>query len=216
MNTIYTVAGIPYSAELYHFGIPGMKWGVRHEKEPVGRTGKFRDAASTRRSNMINSTNSEERKAQRRKRIKTAVKVGAVVGGSLLAAYGVKKLSESYANTDFHINMANKRREYRRNKEKQFRLENMLRGEQNRMHMAKPRRNQNRLNDKLDRKIQKAGGLEAYFTKQGFSMASWDTQNPIFKKKVSGTSLNDIDNGVAYVSNALKHYGYAAISKIRR
>ena len=36
MNTIYTVAGIAYSAELYHHGIKGQKWGIRRFQNPDG------------------------------------------------------------------------------------------------------------------------------------------------------------------------------------
>ena len=36
MHATYYIAGIPYSAELYHHGIKGQRWGVRRYTNPDG------------------------------------------------------------------------------------------------------------------------------------------------------------------------------------
>ncbi len=33
---VYYIGSVPYSDELYHHGIKGMHWGVRHDYEPKG------------------------------------------------------------------------------------------------------------------------------------------------------------------------------------
>ena len=48
--SIYYVAGIPYSSELYHHGIKGQKWGVRRFQNPDGTLtslGKIRYGSAT-------------------------------------------------------------------------------------------------------------------------------------------------------------------------
>lgn len=72
-----------YQDYLMHFGVPGMKWGVRKQR----LTSNVRVA----RSNKSPS----QQKAERKAKAKKAVKVGAVVAGSVLAAYGASKLIKS-------------------------------------------------------------------------------------------------------------------------
>lgn len=67
-------------SELYHFGVKGMKWGVRHERPTSG--------SSTRRKTRT------DKDSDRRARIKKAVKVGAAVTALGLAMYGAYKLGQ--------------------------------------------------------------------------------------------------------------------------
>ena len=67
--------------ELYHHGIKGMKWGVRHDKKP---TGKKRLKAT--------SSDTESSKKRLSDRQKRAIKIGAAVVGTALVAYGAYKL----------------------------------------------------------------------------------------------------------------------------
>ena len=97
MNTIYTVAGIPYSAELYHYGIKGQKWGIRRFQNPdksLTEAGRKRygsgksdsDPKSSRKSGM-----SEEKRAKLKK-----VAKGVAIGvGTAAAAYGAYKLAQN-------------------------------------------------------------------------------------------------------------------------
>ena len=72
------------SSELYHYGIPGMKWGHR----------KARPTVSIGRSRQ--SSPEHQAKVARRKK---AIKVGAAVVGTALAAYGTYKLAKYVQNT---------------------------------------------------------------------------------------------------------------------
>lgn len=95
MSTFY-VAGIAYSDDdIRHFGIPGMKWGVRHDYVPVGRGGKGSSVQSS--NDQRNSQQDYDRIQRRNQKLKTAVKVGAAVAITGLAVYGAYKLKNSGA-----------------------------------------------------------------------------------------------------------------------
>jgi len=77
--------------ELKHYGVLGMKWGKRkaqYYESTGGRSIKSK-------SNQTNSTGSAEQKLARRKK---AVKVGAAVVGTALAAYGTYKIAQHVSN----------------------------------------------------------------------------------------------------------------------
>ncbi len=62
---------------LMHYGVKGMKWGVRHDREPSGRQLK---------SKKFKLTNKQKR----------LIKAGLIVAGSSLALYGSYKLYKNY------------------------------------------------------------------------------------------------------------------------
>lgn len=68
-----------YPDYLMHYGIPGMKWGVRKQRVTSGKA---------KRRSSKGSMSEADKKARRRRNIKIA----AGVAGVALAAYGVNKL----------------------------------------------------------------------------------------------------------------------------
>ena len=67
----YMVAGLPYSAELYHHGIKGQKWGVRRYQNPDG---SLTPEGIRRYGTLENFQADMARKKERREAFKTAAK----------------------------------------------------------------------------------------------------------------------------------------------
>lgn len=87
------VRGALNEDELMHYGVPGMKWGHR-KAQNYQTTGIRARRAAGRYENNKSSADADYKKAQRRKKVKTAAKIGAAVAGTALAAYGTYKLAK--------------------------------------------------------------------------------------------------------------------------
>lgn len=77
-----------YPDYLIHYGVPGMKWGVRKQRVTRGKTNR-RSAKS--------SMSEEDKKARRRRNMKIA----AGVAGVVLAAYGAHKFKDFVNDTNW-------------------------------------------------------------------------------------------------------------------
>ena len=77
-----------YPDYLMHYGVPGMKWGVRKQRVTSSKTNR-RSAKS--------SMSEEDKKARRRRNIKIA----AGVAGVVLAAYGAHKFKDFVNDTNW-------------------------------------------------------------------------------------------------------------------
>lgn len=96
-----------YELYLCHHGVKGMKWGVRKARQLVDASGRVirktyhqvSNAKSrilgTRSNTRQTTTQITDQHEARVQRAKKAVKVGAVVAGTVLAVYGVKKLNNA-------------------------------------------------------------------------------------------------------------------------
>ena len=73
--------------ELYHYGVPGMRWGKR-KALPQVQTKVSRTPQKNQNSNI------QDQKAARQAKVKKAIKIGAAVAGTALAVYGAKKVHD--------------------------------------------------------------------------------------------------------------------------
>lgn len=78
---------IIYNGELYHAGVKGMKWGVRKARPTATGTGRRGRAQSQ------NSADMTAKQQARKRRAKTALKIGAAAAGTAIAAYGAYRLA---------------------------------------------------------------------------------------------------------------------------
>lgn len=81
-----------YPDYLMHYGVPGMKWGVRKQRVTSGKA---------KRRSSKGSMSEEDKKARRRRNAKIAAGVAGGVAAAALAAYGAYKFKDFVNDTNF-------------------------------------------------------------------------------------------------------------------
>lgn len=97
-SNMYTVNGKEF--ELQHYGVKGMKWGRRKARPEA--TGNGRRGGQTDNSPEAQAAAKEAR----RQKAKRALKIGAAVVGTALAAYGAVKLHSAVREKNYQYRMA--------------------------------------------------------------------------------------------------------------
>ena len=74
----------PTLEDVYHHGVKGMKWGVRHERKPTGR----------KRAGRVTETQNQQKRRGLSDKQKRALQIGAGIAAGVLVAYGGYKLNQ--------------------------------------------------------------------------------------------------------------------------
>lgn len=102
MYVLTSNGGFINQNELYHYGIKGMKWGVRRYQNADGTL----TAAGKKRyddSDNLSESNNKDKKRGLTDKQKKAIKIGAAIVGTALVAYGGYKLSQLYRGVGAEI-----------------------------------------------------------------------------------------------------------------